>query len=191
MPNGKCRYTRLFSRNGMRDRDGECQNAAFVGEEVSMSNTIYSGPVFDMARKQFQDVADYLQIPHDDRDRLLYPKRAIAVSCPIHSRRRQHGSVSGLSRAAPPDARADQGRHAVCAVGRYRRGRGPCGVDELEMRAGGPALWRRQGRHYGRPLQAVAARARRTVAPLHAGDDPVRRARRPTSWRPTWAPTSR
>src|SRR5579871_1493027 len=49
-----------------------------------MNNTIYSGPVCDMARKQFQDVADYLQIPLDERDRLLYPKRAIAVSCPIH-----------------------------------------------------------------------------------------------------------
>jgi glutamate dehydrogenase (NAD(P)+) len=49
-----------------------------------MSDTIYSGPVFDMARKQFQDVADYLQIRLDERDRLLYPKRAIAVSCPIH-----------------------------------------------------------------------------------------------------------
>ena len=49
-----------------------------------MSNTIYSGPVFEMARRQFQDVADHLAIPLDERDRLLYPKRAIAVSCPIH-----------------------------------------------------------------------------------------------------------
>ena len=49
-----------------------------------MSNTIYSGPVFEMARQQFQEVADHLQIPLDERDRLLYPKRAIAVSCPIH-----------------------------------------------------------------------------------------------------------
>jgi glutamate dehydrogenase (NAD(P)+) len=55
-----------------------------LARDASMSNTIYSGPVFDMARKQFQDVADYLQIPVDERDRLLYPKRAIAVSCPIH-----------------------------------------------------------------------------------------------------------
>src|SRR4029079_8897579 len=38
----------------------------------------------EMARQQFQEVADYLQIPTDERDRLLYPKRAIAVSCPIH-----------------------------------------------------------------------------------------------------------
>ena len=46
--------------------------------------TIYTGPVFDMARQQFQVIADYLDIPQDQRDRLLYPKRAIAVSCPIN-----------------------------------------------------------------------------------------------------------
>jgi glutamate dehydrogenase (NAD(P)+) len=46
--------------------------------------TIYSGPVFDMARQQFQVIADHLEIPHDERERLLYPKRAITVSCPIH-----------------------------------------------------------------------------------------------------------
>src|SRR6516165_2307313 len=46
--------------------------------------TIYSGPVFDMARQQFQVIADHLEIPPDERDRLLYPKRAVVVSCPIH-----------------------------------------------------------------------------------------------------------
>jgi glutamate dehydrogenase (NAD(P)+) len=46
--------------------------------------SIYSGPVFEMARRQFQVIADHLEIPHDERDRLLYPKRAITVSCPIH-----------------------------------------------------------------------------------------------------------
>ncbi|HEY6434192.1 MAG TPA: Glu/Leu/Phe/Val dehydrogenase [Acetobacteraceae bacterium] len=46
--------------------------------------TIYTGPVFDMAREQFQVIADYLEIPADERDRLLYPKRAVAVACPIH-----------------------------------------------------------------------------------------------------------
>jgi glutamate dehydrogenase (NAD(P)+) len=46
--------------------------------------TIYSGPVFEMARQQFQVIADYLEIPEDERDRLLYPKRAVTVSCPIH-----------------------------------------------------------------------------------------------------------
>jgi len=46
--------------------------------------TIYTGPVFDMARQQFQVIADYLEIPLDERDRLLFPKRAVAVACPIH-----------------------------------------------------------------------------------------------------------
>jgi glutamate dehydrogenase (NAD(P)+) len=47
--------------------------------------TIYTGPVFEMARQQFQVIADHLEIPNDERARLLYPKRAVAVSCPIHS----------------------------------------------------------------------------------------------------------
>ena len=46
--------------------------------------TIYTGPVFEMARTQFGTVADHLEIPEDERDRLLYPKRAIAVSVPVH-----------------------------------------------------------------------------------------------------------
>ena len=46
--------------------------------------TIYTGPVFEMAREQFQVIADHLEIPEDERDRVLYPKRAITVSCPIH-----------------------------------------------------------------------------------------------------------
>ena len=46
--------------------------------------TIYTGPVFDMARTQFGIIADHLEIPNDERDRLLYPKRAIAVSVPVH-----------------------------------------------------------------------------------------------------------
>jgi glutamate dehydrogenase (NAD(P)+) len=46
--------------------------------------SIYTGPVFDMARQQFHIIADHINMPEDQRDRLLYPKRAIAVSCPIH-----------------------------------------------------------------------------------------------------------
>jgi glutamate dehydrogenase (NAD(P)+) len=45
---------------------------------------LYTGPVFDMARKQFEQVANHLEIPPDERERLLLPKRALAVSCPIH-----------------------------------------------------------------------------------------------------------
>jgi len=46
--------------------------------------TIYTGPVFDMASRQFDIIADHLGIEADQRARLLYPKRAITVSVPIH-----------------------------------------------------------------------------------------------------------
>ncbi|MGY8669334.1 Glu/Leu/Phe/Val dehydrogenase [Bradyrhizobium sp. UFLA05-109] len=46
--------------------------------------TAYRGPVFDMAVKQFEVIADYLSIPQDVRARLLMPKRGVTVSCPIH-----------------------------------------------------------------------------------------------------------
>jgi len=46
--------------------------------------SIYTGPVFEMARAQFTTVADHLGIPADERARLLYPKRAVAVSVPVH-----------------------------------------------------------------------------------------------------------
>src|ERR1700754_1080640 len=53
--------------------------------------TVYSGPVFDMAVNQFGVIANHLSIPEDERDRLLMPKRAITVSCPIH---RDDGTIS-------------------------------------------------------------------------------------------------
>jgi glutamate dehydrogenase (NAD(P)+) len=53
--------------------------------------TIYTGPVFDMCQQQFADIANYLDIPEDERDRILYPKRAVTVSCPIH---RDDGSIA-------------------------------------------------------------------------------------------------
>ena len=46
--------------------------------------TVYSGPVFDMATNQFNVIANHLEIPMDERGRLLMPKRAITVSCPVH-----------------------------------------------------------------------------------------------------------
>jgi glutamate dehydrogenase (NAD(P)+) len=58
---------------------------------TSASATIYTGPVFDMARQQFEVIADHIGIPEDERDRILYPKRAVAVACPIH---RDDGSTA-------------------------------------------------------------------------------------------------
>ena len=41
--------------------------------------TVYSGPGFDMAVSQFNVIANHLEIPMDERDRILMPKRAVGV----------------------------------------------------------------------------------------------------------------
>lgn len=55
---------------------------------------IYPGPVFEMARIQFNRTADRLDLPDGQRNRLLYPKRAITISCPIHL---DSGEVAALA----------------------------------------------------------------------------------------------
>jgi glutamate dehydrogenase (NAD(P)+) len=45
---------------------------------------IYDDDVFRMACTQFKRIADYLNIEETERDRLMYPKRAIAVTLPVH-----------------------------------------------------------------------------------------------------------
>jgi glutamate dehydrogenase (NAD(P)+) len=45
---------------------------------------IYAHPTFDMACRQFDLVADHLQIPASERARLKYPKRSMIVALPIH-----------------------------------------------------------------------------------------------------------
>src|SRR6187455_1053129 len=45
---------------------------------------VYDHPTFRMACQQFDLVADYLQIPLSDRDRLKYPKRSMTVALPVH-----------------------------------------------------------------------------------------------------------
>lgn len=45
---------------------------------------IYDDPTFLMACEQFQVIGDYLEIDKNDRDRLMLPKRAVAVTLPVH-----------------------------------------------------------------------------------------------------------
>ena len=45
---------------------------------------IYDHPTFRMACQQFDLVADYLQMPESERDRVKYPKRSLTVALPIH-----------------------------------------------------------------------------------------------------------
>jgi len=54
------------------------------------TDPIYSDPVFQMAKRQFEIISDHLEIPHDRRERIIYPKRAISVALPIQ---RDDGSV--------------------------------------------------------------------------------------------------
>src|SRR5213595_2374166 len=49
-----------------------------------MSLSIYDDEVFKMACDQFQVIADYLGIEKNDRERLMLPKRSMAVTLPVH-----------------------------------------------------------------------------------------------------------
>jgi glutamate dehydrogenase (NAD(P)+) len=51
----------------------------------------YDSPIFDMACKQFDQVADFLELPDSARDRLKMPKRAFTVAVPV---KRDDGSTS-------------------------------------------------------------------------------------------------
>ena len=51
---------------------------------------IYADPAYAMATEQFQVIADYLNLDSNVRERMLHPKRAIAVTLPIH---RDDGSI--------------------------------------------------------------------------------------------------
>jgi glutamate dehydrogenase (NAD(P)+) len=45
---------------------------------------VYDHPTFQMACRQFDLVADRLQIPASDRERLKFPKRSLTVALPVH-----------------------------------------------------------------------------------------------------------
>ncbi len=55
---------------------------------------IYNHPTFHMACQQFDLVADRLEIPAEQRDRLKYPKRSLSVALPIH---RDNGAIEVFS----------------------------------------------------------------------------------------------
>ncbi|HEX8371540.1 MAG TPA: Glu/Leu/Phe/Val dehydrogenase [Chthoniobacterales bacterium] len=45
---------------------------------------IYQDPTFDMASEQFRIIADFLNLDPQARARMLYPKRSLIVTLPIH-----------------------------------------------------------------------------------------------------------
>jgi glutamate dehydrogenase (NAD(P)+) len=121
---------------------------------MSFDNSLYSGPVFAMAHTQFQAVADHIDMPIDDRQRVFMPKRAIAVSCPIHMDdgtvnvyqgfRVQHhltlGPTKGGTRFAPNVDMGEVGALAIwmswkCALAGlpYGGGKGGIAVDPSSL----------------------------------------------------------
>jgi glutamate dehydrogenase (NAD(P)+) len=72
------------------------------------SDPIYSDPLFGMAKRQFEVIADYLEIAEGNRERIIYPKRAVSVAVPIprddgtvevfHGYRVQHHLAVGPSK---------------------------------------------------------------------------------------------
>ncbi len=60
---------------------------------VDPNDPIYSDPFFQMAKRQFDVIADYLDIPDGQRERIIYPKRAVSVTIPFH---RDDGSIEVL-----------------------------------------------------------------------------------------------
>src|SRR5213592_2196500 len=53
-------------------------------DSTNLSVTIYDDEVFKMACDQFKVIADYLNIDESDREWATYPKRAVAVTLPVH-----------------------------------------------------------------------------------------------------------
>src|SRR5213083_3086470 len=53
-------------------------------DSTNLSVTIYDDEVFQMACDQFSVIADYLNIDEGDREWATYPKRAVAVTLPVH-----------------------------------------------------------------------------------------------------------
>jgi len=79
-----------------------------MAEGTYSSDPIYSDPLFGMAKRQFEVIADYLEIAEGDRERIIYPKRADSVAVPIprddgtvevfHGYRVQHHLAVGPSK---------------------------------------------------------------------------------------------
>src|SRR3984893_11954331 len=84
-------YDRLLKSSVKSEPTAGGRSGVLESDQGEGTMTVYSGPVFDMAVNQFSVIANHLSIPMDERDRLLLPKRAISVSCPIH---RDDGTIA-------------------------------------------------------------------------------------------------
>ncbi len=87
----------------------------------------------------------------------------------LHGRRVDLG-LQGLPDHPQRRARPVQGRHPLPPRRHRRRGEGARDVDDVEVRADGDPVRRREGRHRLRPEEDVALRAGADDPPLHERD---------------------
>ena len=109
---------------------------------------------------------------------------------PHQARRRHHRGDSRLAGRAQPPQAPQQGRHPLRARGRRRRGEGARRAHDLQVRPGGRAVRRRQGRDPDRP-QDLLGRASWSGSPGATCSSWCARtssARASTCRRPTSAP---
>ena len=84
----------FFAEAQIGKRFFENQNSKIPPLPYTAPMEIYDYPIFHMACKQFDLVADHLEMPQSERDRLKYPKRSLSVALPIH---RDDGSTQVLT----------------------------------------------------------------------------------------------
>ena len=112
---------------------------------------------FEIARKQLRRVAEFFGID-DNLVRVLGEcKKAVEVSIPVTMDDGTIEVFTGLPRHAQRRARAVEGRDPLPPGRHARRGQGALDVDDLEVRADGHPVRRRQGRRGLQPEGAVAS----------------------------------
>ena len=125
---------------------------------------------YAIAREQLRRVGE------DVRDRPESDQRPRAVQevgrglDPGDDGRRLRDRLRGLPRHAQHRPRPVEGRHPLPPGRHPRRGQGARDVDDVEVRADGPSVRRREGRRRLRPEAALAAGARGHDPPLHERD---------------------
>ena len=111
---------------------------------------------YELAKEQLTRVGQIFGIDPNLIRVLSQVKKAVEVSIPVAMDDGIDRGVRRLPRDAQHRARAVEGRHPLPPGRHARRGQGARDVDDLEVRAHGAAVRRREGRRRLRPEEAVA-----------------------------------
>ena len=125
---------------------------------------------FELARAQLARVAETFGIDPNLVRVLSECKKSIEVSVPVVDGRRLGRGLQRLPRDPQHDARSGEGRHPLPPGGHPGRDQGARDVDDVEVRADGASLRRRQGRRRLRSEAALGRGAGAAHPPLHDRD---------------------